>query len=123
MTVPQELAAEFEQAWKTDDTLKGVRIVATEKVIDPPRVPTLILRQTRIGKCPELPLSHRNVGILATIVSPSEDMDNAGPQLSNLVGAILDYLDPRYAHDDAEQVGYRDRLAYDIPITARAKKD
>lgn len=123
MSVARDIAARAELDWAGHPTLSEVRIVASEKVIDTPRVPTVILRQTSIGRCPELPLSHRNVGVLLTIVSPHQDMDKAGEQLFSLVDAILDYLDRLYAHEDATQVAYLDRLAYDIPLTAIAAKD
>lgn len=122
-TVPQALEAQFSADWASVPVLAKVKCVATEKAIDTPKVPTLVIRQTSIGRNPQAPLSHRNVGILLTIVSPHEDMDRAGVQLSELVEALLDYLDTRYAHEDATQVGYLDRLAYDIPTTVIAAKD
>ncbi|MFI8633996.1 hypothetical protein ACIGEP_15535 [Microbacterium sp. NPDC077663] len=122
-TVPKALEAQFKTDFEAIPSLAKVKVIATEKVIDAPRTPTLLIRQTSIGRCPTAPLSHRNVGIIATLISPHEDMDRAGEQLADLVADLLDYLDTRFAHDDATQVGYNDRLAYDLPLTVIAAKD
>jgi len=119
---------EYEQVLKTDwaaiPALAGVRVIATERGLDTLSQPTFLIRARSIGKTPEAPNSHRNVGFLGTLISPHQDLDRAQDQLDELVEAILDYFDPRALHDDAVSVGYDDtHMAYDIPLTILASKE
>lgn len=122
MSVRTDLAAKLRNDWRTIPALAGVRVVATERALDDIKTPTALIRQTSIGKSPDMPYSHRQVGILLTLISAHTDMERAGNQMDNLVPAALDYLDTRFLHDDATAVGYGQRLAYDIPITVLAPK-
>lgn len=122
-SIPKSLEAILAADWKADADLAPLRVIATERSLDRIGGPTAQLRQTGIGRCPEAPLSHRNVRVLLTIISPHEDMDKAGTQLEGFVTAALDYLDTRFQHEDATQVAYNDRLAYDIPLIITASKE
>lgn len=64
------------------------------------------------------------VSVLLTVVSPHQDLDRAADQLDVLVTAALSDLDALgIRHDDADEVAYDNRLAYDIPLTVYAPKD
>ncbi len=123
MTVRKSIEAQLKADWASIPTLAGVRVVATEKPLDEITRLTALIRQKGVGRCPEAPKSHRNVSLLLTLISPHTNTDAAQDQLDATLPAVLDYLDPKYAHGDAEAVGWTGkRLAYDIPFTVRAKK-
>jgi hypothetical protein len=123
MSVRSEIAAQFSDDWDAIPALAGVRIVVTEREIDDPDRATALIRQRTIGKHPSAPMSHRQVGLLLTLISPHLDLDRAANELDELVTEALDYLDPRYLHEDAQSVGYNERSAYDIPFTVIAQKE
>ncbi|WP_251439148.1 hypothetical protein [Microbacterium sp. USTB-Y] len=117
MSVRQQLA----------DTLQAefpsLRVIATERKLGDVREPTLLIRAQTIDLTAGAPLSHRDVGLLLTLISPHLDLDKAVDQLDDLALSLLDWLDPRYQHDPAKLVGYDARLAYDIPITIITSKE
>lgn len=123
MSVRTDLAAQLEADWAVIPALAGLRVIATERALDDIQTPTALLRQSKITRTPGVPLSHRTVTVLLTIISPHLNLDKAGDQLDTLVTAALDYLDPRYTHGDADSVAYFKRLAYDISIQIIARKD
>lgn len=124
MTVRKAVEAELTAAWAEVPALAKLRVIATERQMDDVQRATALIRQKSVGKTPEAPLSHRNVGLVLTLISGYLDADKAQDELDALLPAVLDYLDPRYAHGDAEAVGWTgSRLAYDIPFTVRAKKE
>lgn len=123
MSVRKDLEIQFSEDWADITALKDLRVIATERDLDDIQQSTALIRNKTLGKAPQLPNSHRKVGILLTLISGHIDADNAGDELDDLVDAALDYLDPRYLHEDATAVGYGDRLAYDIPLTILAKKE
>lgn len=124
MSVPQQLADVMRADWSGDGhPLAGVRVTATERVLDRITAPTLQLRQTRITRTPSAPMSHRTVSVLCTLITSLDDVDAAAEQLDRLVWPLLDWADTRYQHDDATAVGYGGRLAYDIPLTIITAKD
>lgn len=123
MSVRTDVAAQLTTDWAAIPALAGLRVVATERALDDIQRPTALLRQSKIARTPSAPNSHRTVTMLLTIISPHLDLDKAGDQLDTLVTAVLDYLDPRYQHGDADAVAYASRLAYDISISIIARKD
>ncbi|WP_067197160.1 hypothetical protein [Microbacterium sp. XT11] len=123
MSVRKQIAAEFETAWRDVPALAGLRVIATERALDDIREPTALIRAKSYDITPEAPNSHRNVGLLLTVISHFTDLERAGDALDDLVPAVLDYLDTRYQHDKADAVAYNDRLAYDIPFTVIASKE
>ena len=123
MSVRTDVAAQLTTDWAAIPALAGLRVVATERALDDIQRPTALLRQSKIARTPSAPNSHRTVTMLLTIISPHLDLDKAGDQLDTLVTAALDYLDPRFIHDDADAVAYASRLAYDISISIIARKD
>ncbi|WP_341935516.1 hypothetical protein MRBLWO14_001168 [Microbacterium sp. LWO14-1.2] len=123
MSVRKEIETQLKADWADIAELAGVRVIATERELDDITVPTALIRGKSFALTPQAPLSHRNVGLLVTLISPHLDLDRAGDQLDDIVTATLDYLDARYSHDDATAVGYGARLAYDIPFTVIASKE
>lgn len=123
MSVRDDIRAQFQTDWADNPNLDGVRVVVAERELGDIREPVALIRQKSIGKESSAPLSHRRVGMLLTIISPRDDADAAADELDTLVFAALDYLDPKYLHDDAEAVGYNNRFAYDIPFTVIASKE
>lgn len=123
MSVRTELAEQLTTDWADIPTLAVLRVVTTERELDDIQTPTALLRTNTIGKAPTAPNSHRHVGLLLSLISPHLDLDRAADELDELVSAALDYLDPRFLHDDATVVGYGNRLAFDIPITVLAAKE
>ncbi|QCQ16989.1 hypothetical protein [Microbacterium sp. RG1] len=123
MSVVTKLARQFRADWATDAKLSAVQVIATERILDRITVPTVQLRYTGIARSPEAPKSHRNVGMLLTLIASQEALHMAGDQLEPLVFAILDYLDTRLMHDEATSVAYNNRLAFDIPLTVLASKE
>lgn len=99
-------------------------VTATESAIGDVRKPTLLIRRKTVDVFPDAPLSHRNVGVLLTLISPYLDLDEAADQLDGHVLPVLDWLDSRYLHEPASVVGWNgNRLAYDIPATITASKE
>lgn len=124
MSIRHDLGATFASDWKTIPALKGLDVVVTEKPLGDIRKPTALVRGKSVGREPAAPQSHRRVGCLLTIISPSGDLDKASDELDDLSWAVLDYLDKKFPHEDAEWVGYGSRLlAVDIPVTVIAQKD
>ena len=123
MSIRTDLADALRTDWASIPALGGVRVVATERELDDVTVPTALIRQKTVTRTPQAPQSHRSIGILLTLISPHLDLDRAGDQLDDIVPAALDYLDPRYGHEEATAVGYAKRLAYDIPLTVIASKE
>lgn len=122
-TVRRSLEAQFKADWQDVPALSNLIVVATERSLDVVNKATALIRQKGVAKCPEAPLSHRNVSILLTIISGNTNADKAQDELDELVPAVLDYLDPKWPHGDAEAVGWTgEKLAYDIPLTIRASK-
>ena len=117
MNVRQKFAADLQAAFPR------LRVIATERKLAEVKAPTLLIRGRSIGLTAGAPLSHRDVGVLITIISPHLDLDRAADQLDDLAPQILDWLDTRYQHDTATLVGYDARLAYDIPTTIIASKE
>ncbi|KAA9105008.1 hypothetical protein [Microbacterium rhizomatis] len=114
-------AAQLTTDWAGITGLVGVRVLATERNIDPPVQPTALIQQKSLGRLPEVPLSHRGYGMHITIISSHEDMDLAADELDILVPAVLDYLGTRHTHEPAVSGLYVDRLCYRIPLTLIAK--
>lgn len=122
MSVRKEIQDLLIQEWAEIEALAGVRVIATEAALDAMEVPTALIRNKSFGRHPQAPLSHRNVGLLLTLISPHQDLDLAGDQLDELLEGVLDYLDTRFKYEDATAVGYGDYLAFDIPLTILATK-
>lgn len=124
MSARSEFAEALEAAWADIPALAGVRVIATEREIDLPSTPTFIIRSKTIARSAEAPLSHRDIGLLGSLVSPHADLDKAQDQLDDLVDAVLDHLDTFCRHGDATTAAWNDsRLAFDIPITILASKE
>lgn len=101
-----------------------IKVIATEKALGDITKPTLLIRGRSVTLTDGAPLSHRDVGLLLTLISPHLDLDRAADQLDDLVIQVLDWLDPRYSHEPAAMVGWTTtRLAYDIPTTIIASKE
>lgn len=122
MSVRAEVAKQLRDAWRRHPELAVVRVVASRRALGEIKQPTALVTQSRIGRAPEAPLSHWKVQLLLTIVSPHLDMGRAADQLDDLVVAALTDLDGRYLHDDATEVEFDNRLAYDIPLSVLAPK-
>lgn len=124
MSIRADVEAQFKADWADIPELSALVVVATERPLDDPRKATALIRTKRVGNTPEAPKSHRNVGLLLTLISPNVNADAAQDELDILLHPLLDYLDKRYAHDDAETVAWTGgRLAYDIPFTVISKKE
>lgn len=123
MSIIRDLEAQIKTDWASIPALAGVRVIATERELDDITQPTALIRGKSIARTPGAPLSHRTRGLLLTLISPHLDLDRASDQLEPLTWAALDYLDPRYQHDDATDVGYGKRFANDIPFTVIASKE
>ena len=123
MSVRTEFSALLSSAWAGNNTLSQVRVIATESALDDTQQTTALIRFKSMTKAPSAPNSHRQVGLLLTIISGYQDLDLAADELDDILPAVLDYLDPLCLHDAAAVVGYGDRLAVDIPITVLASKE
>lgn len=123
MSIRKDIEARFTEDWAGIDLLSKVRVIATERDLDEITVPTVLIRQKTIDRTPSAPLSHRDIGLLLTVISHHLDLDRAGDSLDDLVPAVLDYLDPGFIHGEASCVGYGQRLAYDIPLTVITTKE
>jgi hypothetical protein len=117
------IEAQFREDWADIAALAGARVIATERQLDDVTTLTALIKQKSVGRNPQAPKSHRNVGMILTIISARQDPDMAQDELDEVLPAVLDYLDPRYAHEEATAVGWTNsRLAYDIPFTVIAAK-
>jgi len=123
VTVAKDTKTQFETDWATIPALADLRVIATERSLDDTTQPTALIRTKSYDRNPAAPVSHRNVGLLLTLISPHTDLDRAGDQLDDITTAALDYLDTRFAHEQATSVAYADRLAFDIPFTVIASKE
>lgn len=119
----EDLAVMLRTDWADIPALDGVRVIATERQLGVPTVPTALLRRKSLTRLPQAPQSHRRHGILLTLISAFEDMDKAADELDTIVPAALDYFDTRFQSETATSVLYIDRLAYDIPLTVIASKE
>lgn len=119
MSVRSDLEAQFRTDWAEIPALSGWRVVATERAVDEPKVPTAVIRQKTIARLPEAPASHLVVGMALAMVAPYADPDQAADLLDDAVPAVLEYLRTRYRSvGEAEAVGWTgSRLAYDIALT------
>ena len=122
MSVRTDFEAELTAAWAGIPELAALRVIATERDLDDIQRPTALIRQKRIARTPTLPNSHRTTTLLLTLISPHLNLDKALDQLDEFVHAALDYISPRYTHDEAEIVGYGARLAYDVNVQIIAHK-
>ena len=122
MSVRTEFADALRTAWYGHAVLSNVRVIATEAALDDVKETTALVRFKSLTKAPSAPNSHRQVGLLLTLISGHQDLDRAGDELDEVVTAVLDYLDPQWMHDEATAVAYGDRLAFDIPVTVLAAK-
>lgn len=123
MSIRADFAARLRNDWRTHRDLRDVKVYATEGSIDAVAAPIALIRQERIGRHPDLPYSHRLVGLTLHVISRYDNPVKAGAELDTLVTAILDYLDPRFLHGDAEVSADFGHLAYTIPITLAASKE
>lgn len=124
MSIRASLAAKLRNDWRNHPTLKGVRVVATERNVGAIQAPTVLIRQKSIGKAKAAPNSHWSVGMLLTVITRHTDPEKGATELDTIVPAVLAYLDTTFQHDDADAVAYGpDRLAYDIPTTVLAPKE
>ncbi|GAB6856471.1 hypothetical protein [Microbacterium xylanilyticum] len=116
------VVTELEASLKTE--FPALVVTATEGPLQDVRKLTLLIRRKSVDVFPGAPLSHRNVGVLLTLISPLLDLDAAAEQLDDGVLPVLDWLDSRYLHEPASLVGWNgSRLAYDIPATITAQKE
>lgn len=122
MSVRTDFEAELTAAWAGIPELAALRVIATERDLDDIQRPTALIRQKRIARTPTVPNSHRTTTLLLTLISPHLNLDKALDQLDEFVYAALDYISPRYTHDEAEIVGYGARLAYDVNVQIIAHK-
>jgi hypothetical protein len=123
MSVRSWLADSLTEDWADIPELAGIRVVATERGLDDIQQTTALIRLRSIGRAPSTPLSHRNVGLVLTLISPHLDLDLAADELDDITPEVLDYLDTRHLHEDATTVVYGERLAFDIPLTLLASKE
>jgi hypothetical protein len=124
MSARSEFADALAAAWADIPALAGVRVVATERELDVIDRPTFVIRSKSIARSPEAPISHRDIGLLGSLISPHVNLDIAQDQLDDLVDAVLDHLDTFCRHGDATTAAWNDsRLAFDIPITILASKE
>ncbi|MDZ5145336.1 hypothetical protein [Microbacterium testaceum] len=123
MSVRHDFAETLSDEWAAIPALADVRVVATERELDELDRITVLIRMRSVGKHAAAPLSHRQVGLLVTLISPSLDLDVAADELDEVLAAALDYFDSRFLYEDATTVGYADRLAFDIPVTLIAAKE
>lgn len=127
MTLRQYIETEFTAAIAeiraADPAIPEIRVIATEREIDGPERLTLLIRQKRVAKSAQLPMSHRDVDFLVTFISPRADLDRAMDDLEAVTIPFLDWLDKKYLHDAAETVNYLSFLSIDIPFTFTAKKE
>ena len=123
MSVTKDLQAQFIEDWATIPALAVLNVEATERTLDRPTKPTALIRLQTVGVTASAPASHRDYGVLLTLITQHEAFDVGGPQLEDLVPAVLDYLDTRFLHEPAKSVVYGNRLAFDIPITVIVTKD
>lgn len=123
MSVRKAVEAQLQADWGDIPELVALRVIATERELDDITQPTALIRAKSYDRTAAAPQSHRNVGLLLTLISPYLDLDRAGDQLDAITPAALDYLDTRYSHEAATAVGYGSRLAFDIPFTVIASKE
>lgn len=123
MTIAKDMEAQLTTDWAAIPALAVLRVIATERGLDDITQPTALIRTKSYDRTPAAPQSHRNVGLLLTLISPHKDLDRAGDQLDNITTAALDYLDTRFSHEQATSVGYDACLAFDIPFTVIASKE
>ncbi|NYF29236.1 hypothetical protein [Microbacterium sp. JAI119] len=123
MSVRKDVEAQLGADWADIPPLAALRVIATERELDDITQPTALIRAKSYDRTPAAPQSHRNVGLLLTLISPHLDLDRAGDQLDDITTAALDYLDTRFSHEQATAVGYGARLAFDIPLTVIASKE
>lgn len=122
MSVRNEFAYMLSTDWAAIPALSGVRVIASEAFLDDVHTPTALIRMHNVDRMPTAPLSHRNYGMLVTLISGHTDLDQAADELDALVEAALDYFDSRYLHESATAMAYGDRFAFDIPVTVSAVK-
>ena len=125
MSVRAEVAEKLRTDWADIPALEDVRVVARENTLDTPSVPTALIRHKSITRSEHAPMSHRDVGLLLTLISPHADLDRAMDQLEDLADAALDYLETSdFRHGEATTADWSDaRLSIDIPLTVFAKKE
>lgn len=123
MSIRADFADMLTAAWADIPALAGVRVIATERELDDIQTPTALIRLKTLARASYAPQSHRDVGVLLTLISPHIDADRAADELDDLTAAALDYLDTTCRNEGASIVGYGDRLAADIPLTLTASKE
>lgn len=123
MSVRSDLENLLATRWADDATLSVVLVKATERATGEVRQPFAVIKQKRIGRAAEVPLSHWAVDMLLTIVSPHSNPDSAADQLDELVTAAMSDLDALgIRYDPAELVAFDNRLAYDITFYVHTPK-
>jgi hypothetical protein len=124
MSARREFEALLQTDWAEIPALESFKVLATECDLEQVTEPTALIRQKSVSRSPNAPLNQRHVGVLLTLISPYEDFDRAADDLEDQLMAVLDYLGPRFQHDEATQVSFGGtNLAFDIPITLIATKE
>lgn len=123
MSIRHEVAALLQASWDSIEELPTIHVVATERELDDLHNVTVQIRGNSIGTLPEAPLSHRSVKMSVIVISAHDDPDMATDELDEIVPLMLDVLDERFRHEDAELTRYGQSMAYLIPLTVIASKD
>lgn len=100
-----------------------IDVLATERQIDEPHRLTALIRGNGYARMPEAPVSHRIVRLTLIVVSSLDDPDAGADQLDEALPLILDALDTRIPHEEAELALFGTRLAYRIPLNLIAAKE
>ena len=110
---------------RASSALEVLQVKVTERALDEVSKPTALIRSRSVGRSAATPISHRDVGLLLTLISPHTDADRAMDQLEDFTSEVLDWLDTSdIRHGDATTTAWDDsRLAIDIPITVFAQKE
>lgn len=106
--------------------LADIKIVTSEREIGRIDRAAVLVKQQSIARLPAAPLSHRNVGLIATVISAHQDLDRAEDDLDVIVPDILDALDNQatLTWRGATKVGWGEsNLAYDITLEVIADKE
>lgn len=109
-----------------DGPLADIKIVTSERDIGKIGRAAIIVKQQSIGRLPAAPLSHRNVGVIVTVISAHQDLDRAEDDLDVIVPDVLNALDNQaiLTWSGAAKVGWGEsNLAYDITLEVIADKE
>ena len=125
MSIRDDVKQLIEEAF-TGTPLEGIKVVTSDRAIDRPTKPFLVVASRGWARFPAAPMTYLNAQLVVKIVSPNQDLDKAEAQLDDIVPEVMNALDRKatIAWTEATKSDWGDSLlSYELPITVITSKE